>query len=64
MDNLVEHLKIPKLTLYKLVVDNKISRQKIRKCWRFYKDALDEWVIRDSGALIGEPGIETSEGRI
>ena len=37
-------LKIPKSTLYKLVLEGKVPCQKIVRHWRFRKEAIDRWV--------------------
>jgi len=46
MDELAEYLRISKSTLYKLATAEKLPGLKIGKCWRFHKDAIDEWLKR------------------
>lgn len=41
IDELAVYLKIPKLTLYKLVREGKIPSQKIGRHWRFRKGTID-----------------------
>lgn len=47
IDGLAVYLKISKSTLYKLAVADKLPGQKIGKRWRFHKDAIDAWMMRD-----------------
>jgi excisionase family DNA binding protein len=45
IQELSEYLKVPKSTLYKLVREGKIPRQKIGRHWRFHKEAIDRWLV-------------------
>ena len=44
IDELVEYLRIPKSTLYKLAQERKIPGQKVGRHWRFRKEAIDRWL--------------------
>lgn len=44
IDELVQYLKIPKSTLYKLVREGRIPSQKIGRHLRFRKKTIDRWL--------------------
>ena len=44
---LAEYLKVSKSTLYKLAQAGKVPGQKVGKHWRFHKDAVDSWLMRE-----------------
>lgn len=44
IEQLAAYLKISQSTLYKLVQDGKLPGQKVGKCWRFHKEAIDRWL--------------------
>jgi len=44
IDELADYLKIPKLTLYKLVREGRIPAQKVGRHWRFHKEAIVRWL--------------------
>lgn len=44
IDELVDYLRIPKSTLYKLAQEGKIPSRKIGRHWRFRKEAIDRWL--------------------
>lgn len=53
IQELSEYLKVPKSTLYKLVREGKIPRQKIGRHWRFHKEAIDRWLVGLDAAVDG-----------
>ena len=44
LDEVVEYLRIPRSTLYKLAQEGRIPCQKVGRHWRFLKSALDKWI--------------------
>ncbi len=44
IEKLSSYLKVPKSTLYKLVQEGRVPRQKVGKHWRFGKSAVDRWI--------------------
>ena len=38
------YLKIPRVTVYKLVHQNKLPGHKVGKQWRFMRDEVDDWL--------------------
>jgi len=44
IDELVEYLRIPKSTLYKLAQEGRIPAQEVGRHWRFRKKAIDRWL--------------------
>jgi len=48
IDDLALYLKIPKSTLYKLVREGQIPCQKVGRHWRFRKEAINQWLDRDT----------------
>ena len=44
IDELAVYLKIPRSTLYKLVREGQIPRQKVGRHWRFRKETIDRWL--------------------
>lgn len=44
IDELVDYLRIPKSTLYKLAQEGKIPSRKVGRHWRFRKEAIDRWL--------------------
>ena len=49
VEECAEYLGIPRSSVYKLAQESRIPSQKVGKYWRFYKEAIEEWV---KGALI------------
>ncbi len=47
LDELSAYLRVSKSTLYKLVQSGALPGQKVGKQWRFRKDAVDEWLVRN-----------------
>ncbi len=50
IDELAEYLKISKSTLYKLAQVGAVPGQKVGRHWRFHRDAVDRWLMRNSGS--------------
>ena len=48
IDDLAEYLKISKSTLYKLAQEGALPGQKVGRHWRFHRDAVDDWLKRDT----------------
>jgi excisionase family DNA binding protein len=44
VDELVDYLKVPKSTLYKLLAEGKVPGQKVGRHWRFSKEGIDTWL--------------------
>ena len=44
LEEVVEYLRIPKSSLYKLAQDGRIPCQKVGRHWRFSKEAIDRWL--------------------
>ncbi|HAI12337.1 MAG TPA: DNA-binding protein [Phycisphaerales bacterium] len=44
IEALAEYLKVSQSTLYKLVQDGRLPCQKVGKCWRFHREAIDGWL--------------------
>lgn len=49
LDELVDYLRIPKSTLYKLIQRGSLPGKKIGKQWRFHKEAVDAWILNNTG---------------
>jgi len=49
LDELVDYLRIPKSTLYKLIQRGSLPGKKIGKQWRFHKEAVDAWLLHKDG---------------
>lgn len=50
IDDLSEHLKIPKATVYKLAKEGKVPGQKVGRHWRFSKGVIEHW-MQESGDI-------------
>lgn len=58
IEEVVEYLKIPKSTIYKLSQKGQIPSLKIGKQLRFRKSSLDKWLIeKEQGSLVVESGV-------
>ena len=44
LDELARYLKVPKSTLYKLVMRRDVPGYKVGRSWRFDRDEVDRWV--------------------
>jgi excisionase family DNA binding protein len=44
---LAAYLKISKSTLYKLAQEGSLPGVKVGRHWRFHKDAVDAWLMRN-----------------
>lgn len=49
VDEVAEYLKIGKNRTYDLLRDNKIKAFRIGSVWRIPKQAIDEYIIKESG---------------
>ena len=58
IDELVDYLRIPKSTLYKLAQEGKIPARKVGRHWRFRKEAIDRWLeqppARNDAGMTGD----------
>jgi excisionase family DNA binding protein len=45
---LAEYLKVDKFTVYRLVTQKNIPAFKVGNQWRFNKDMIDAWLLRNS----------------
>lgn len=45
--DLAKYLKISKSTLYKLAQEGNLPGVKVGRHWRFHKDAVDAWLMRN-----------------
>ena len=50
-----EYLKVDKFTVYRLVTQKNIPAFKVGNQWRFNKDMIDAWLLKNSN--IDEEGI-------
>ena len=48
IEEVVEYLRIPRSSLYKLAQEGKIPCRKVGRHWRFHRDTLDLWMKQDS----------------
>ena len=44
IEEVIEYLRIPRSSLYKLAQAGRIPCQKVGRHWRFHKEALDRWL--------------------
>jgi excisionase family DNA binding protein len=47
-DQVAQYLKVDKFTIYRLVSQKKIPAFKVGNQWRFKKEMIDEWLIKNS----------------
>ena len=45
IEELAEHLKVSKETIYKMAKAKRIPSSKIGNQWRFNKDVIDQWLV-------------------
>ena len=45
---LAEYLKVDKFTVYRLVTQKNIPAFKVGNQWRFNKDMIDAWLLKNS----------------
>jgi excisionase family DNA binding protein len=64
LDEVVEYLKIPKSTIYKLSQKGKIPSVKIGKQLRFRKSSLDSWLENKEGSLASTAPSAVIEGAV
>lgn len=51
-----EYLKIDKFTVYRLVTQKNIPAFKVGNQWRFNKDMIDAWLLRNSNLSYSDSG--------
>ena len=44
---LAKYLKLTEVTIYKYVKEGKILGRRVGNRWRFDRDKIDEWLVRD-----------------
>ena len=44
---LAKYLKLTEVTIYKYVKEGKILGRRVGSRWRFDRDKIDEWLVRD-----------------
>ena len=44
---LAEYLRAPASTIYQLAETNRIPAFKVGRQWRFRKDAIDKWILKE-----------------
>jgi excisionase family DNA binding protein len=57
LDELAQHLKLPKSTLYKLVQRGDLPGHKVGRAWRFDRDEVDVWIKAGRKGPFSEKGI-------
>jgi len=50
LNEVAEYLRIPRSTTYKLAQEGKLPGQKVGRHWRFHKEAVEDWLKRQSAA--------------
>lgn len=50
IEELAEHLKVSKETIYKMAKAKKIPSSKIGNQWRFNKDVIDQWLVSEANS--------------
>ena len=48
IEELAEHLKVSKETIYKMAKAKKIPSSKIGNQWRFNRDVIDQWLVSEA----------------
>jgi excisionase family DNA binding protein len=51
-----EYLKVDKFTVYRLVTQKNIPAFKVGNQWRFNKDMIDAWLLRNSNLSYSDSG--------
>ncbi len=51
-----EYLKIDKFTVYRLVTQKNIPAFKVGNQWRFNKDMIDAWLLKNSNLSYSDSG--------
>lgn len=59
IDELADHLKISKETIYKMAKAKKLPSAKIGNQWRFNKDVIDQWLVSKTDPPTTTPEITT-----
>lgn len=50
IEELSDHLKVSKETIYKMAKKNKIPSSKIGNQWRFNKEIIDQWLVNKNSS--------------
>jgi len=50
IEELAEHLKVSKETIYKMAKAKKIPSSKIGNQWRFNRDVIDQWLVSEANS--------------
>ncbi len=61
IEELADHLKVSKETIYKMAKSKKIPSSKIGNQWRFNKDVIDQWLVNQTD--ISSARTESTAGR-
>ena len=51
-----EYLRVDKFTVYRLVTQKNIPAFKVGNQWRFNKDMIDAWLLRNSNLSYSDSG--------
>jgi excisionase family DNA binding protein len=51
-----DYLKVDKFTVYRLVTQKNIPAFKVGNQWRFNKDMIDAWLLRNSNLSYSDSG--------
>ena len=51
-----EYLKVDKFTVYRLVIQKNIPAFKVGNQWRFNKDMVDAWLLKNSNLSYSDSG--------
>jgi excisionase family DNA binding protein len=51
-----EYLKVDKFTVYRLVTQKNIPAFKVGNQWRFNKDMIDAWLLKNSNLSYSDSG--------
>jgi excisionase family DNA binding protein len=44
VEEIAAYLRIPRSSVYKLAQEGRIPCQKVGRQWRFYREAINEWI--------------------
>jgi excisionase family DNA binding protein len=61
IDELADHLKVSKETIYKMAKANKLPSSKIGNQWRFNRQIIDQWLVSQTN--FPTPLAEQATGR-
>ena len=54
INEVIEYLRIPRSSLYKLAQEGKVPARKVGRHWRFHRDVLEEWLKQGMLGLSGD----------